>query len=90
MILLIYSFSCPTCGQFEERHTTSTGDKTKSSCPQCQQTAKRVFTKPNTFSMNPLIKNKIDRGTTPTVTNTSQLKGKKISSSKHNPRPWQI
>ncbi|WP_152549494.1 FmdB family zinc ribbon protein [Geomicrobium sp. JCM 19038] len=87
---MIYSFTCPSCGPFEERHTSSHGDKTKSVCPVCTKPSKRIFKVPNTFTMNATVKRKVDQGATPTLTQKDQLQGTTRKQNKSTARPWQI
>ncbi|WP_104081690.1 FmdB family zinc ribbon protein [Cryobacterium sp. Y11] len=46
IIIPLYSFRCPDCGEFDA-DLSLTGNTSDTSCPNCRQMAARVFTAPN-------------------------------------------
>lgn len=85
-----YSFNCPKCGEFTEWHTSMAGQKTYSSCPQCNKQSKRVFKPAGTFKMDQKVIKRIEKGMEPRVVNKASITGKKLGSTSVKSRPWQV
>ena len=83
-----YTFKCNSCGEFNVWFAGMNGNRQQSPCPDCQESARRVFLPPMTFRMDGKVKKSIERGMEPRLVKREEMP-KKLKRRPSTARPWQ-